>query len=243
LSAARIYRRFVLEALLALRTANGELRANALARATGLRAQSFANKARELVALRSAERVELGGRPPAVEYRLTEEGKALGSLAFALMTYKSYQCLLAVDAAGPRAEGQEGFPFPLDLPTVAESGADALLRDTVIAADSLLDIYLARRGGPTGPGALEVRRYAETCVRRWHGEVLGTLEMGGPLRFSDLRSALGVGDEALARALRSLVALGAVRKAGPAYAITPWGRGDVAIGATLILLDLAAIPT
>ncbi|MHB8604228.1 MAG: winged helix-turn-helix transcriptional regulator [Thermoplasmatota archaeon] len=225
-TARRLFRRFVLEALVALAAApDGELRANALARAMGLVGQSFANKARELVSLGLVERREDAiARPVAVSYRVTPRGASVGALACALTALKALQAEAALErgAALARADPRSVSP-------------EAALATALLEARGFVTRFAVERRGSG-----ELARYAETCVRKWHAEILSALA-ARPCRFGELRTATRAGDEALAHALRSLLALGAISRDGRVYAITAWGLADLALGSALLAVASGAL--
>jgi len=222
-----VYRRWVLESLLVL-GARGPMGFNDLRRALGgLAGESLASKLDDLALHGLLERERLPGPARRVRLGLTPRGERLACATYALVIAKSEHArLLAGASSAVRA------PAP-----VAGLGSARALRRFVACTARFAREHGAR-APPAGleDGLATARRFAKTCVRRWHGETLAALAFAGPLRFTGIRARLGAGDEALTRALSELSRLRAVERTGGAYAITAEGRFDVAMGLPIPLL-------
>lgn len=235
-AAARfLYRRWVLEILVLLRV-RGALGFNELARALGdLPGESLAPKLQELERAGLVERRELPARPRRTVYSLAREGEALASGVYVLTVGKA-------EHARAVQEGRGRVPVHVDAaPAPAGEVAAALARFSDLAR-KFTELHAVRdRGQGLEEGLATARRFAAACVHKWHGPALFTLATRGPLRFRELRDAVGAGDQALANALRELVEeFQAVERLGPArearYGVTALGRFDLGLGAPLALL-------
>lgn len=220
-----LYRRWVLEILLVLR-ARGAMAYNDVSRALGrLAGESLAPK------LQALEREGLVARAPSpklprVRYELTALGAPVANGAFALTSAKREHVRALIEPAHERA---------LVAGLAHAAGEDALARYER-GVDAFAQAYLARAEADAEPQLRLARRFSEACVRKWHGELLSTLALAGPLRFSELRGAIGPGDQALANALAALTRLESIERAEGAWRVTPLGRVDVCIGGALLLL-------
>lgn len=220
------FRRWVLETLFVL--ARGPMGFNALARAVGsLRGESLAVKLQELTARALVDRQVLRESPRRVEYTLTHTGRGVALAGFALALVNMEQV---------RRVKQQG-PSPLDDPPalVAPLPPSALTQETdryVASAEA----FVAPRilGAQPREVVATTQRFAQMCVRRWEGDALGALLEAGPMRFTQLRAALGAGNDALASSLRHLRLIEAVQKKAGQYAITPVGVCKLALGGPVV---------
>lgn len=234
-AAARfLYRRWVLEILLLLRV-RGPQGFNEIGRGLGGPAgESLAPKLQDLVGAGLVEKQEATTRPRRTSYRLTPPGTQLGAGVYALTIGKS-------EHARAVREGGGRLPFRVDAPSPAGQGLDRAFARFSDAARRFTELHARRQPahGMEEPFAT-ARRFTEACVHKWHGAILFALAARGPLRFRELREAVGAGDQALSDALAVLVDdFGSVeRRAGnpPSYAVTSLGRFDLFLGVPLSLM-------
>lgn len=221
-SARFLYRRWLLQILLLLRI-RGPQRYGAISRSLGrLPGESLAPKLAALVKRGIVSREE-SETSREVTYVLTPAGGPLADGVFALVTGK---------AEHARALGRgESWATAMD-PRAAVPGPDPLgeWREAVGA-------FAAAQAPVRAVSGFEeplrtAMRFTRACVRKWHAPVLGTLAMSGPLRFRDLKAALGAGDEALSSALSELATLASVEKLEDgSYRLAPAGAYDLSLGA------------
>ncbi len=227
-----LFRRWVLEALLAL-TIQGPSGYNALSAALGSPAgESLAPKLDALRRANLVSRSVIAPAPLRVEYALTPAGERLGACVYLLMRWKGLQALEArspgmelPDIGGLGRRGSPHVPGALDR-YLATAAAFAKTREAYCRPREFEDALTM------------TRRFCGAWVHKWHGRILLALATAGPMRFAELRTALGVGDQALSLALAGLVELGAIAPsgAGPRYEIAPLGWADLSLSVPLILL-------
>ncbi len=232
-----LFRRWVLDTLLAL-TIQGPSSYNSLSNALGRPAgQSLAPK---LDALREANFVSRSVTAPVplrVEYSLTPAGERLGACVYLMMRWKGLQALETQHPgmALPVAGGPGGR-----APLGADDKVRALNRYFAIAVS-----FAKTREAYCRPREFEdalamTRRFCGAWVHKWHGRILLALAIGGPMRFADLRSSLGIGDQALSLALAGLLELAAIQPSGTdgghRYEVAPFGWADLSLSMPLTLL-------
>lgn len=224
-----LFRRWALEALIVLDA--GPQGFNDLRRALGrVAGESLAPKLRALVDAGLATREALPGRPARVRYALSDTGGDVAACLLAL-THAKAEHLGLLPGGGP--------PFGAPAPEAPSLDAAAARHVRLARA------FRGTRVTVAGAGAFATaRRLTGACTRRWHGAVLERLAEG-PRRFAEIRAEVGAGDEALARALAHLQAIGSVERIpGRRYAITPLGLRDLALGgAAVVVLAVALQPS
>jgi DNA-binding HxlR family transcriptional regulator len=229
-SRAFLFRRWVLESLLVLRI-QGPSRYNDLALALGRpRGQSLSPK---LTALREwALRVVHG---------LTPGGRRLAESASTLTRWKGLQARAASESDSPlpafealtRTAPAEVARWRASLDRYAQATESiASAREAVCRPKEFED------------GLVTARRFCRAWTHKWHSQVLAALALEGPRCFSELRERLGIGNQALAKALAALAEANSIGLVGSAkgsrYAVPPFGWADLSLGAPLGVLLLEA---
>jgi DNA-binding HxlR family transcriptional regulator len=226
-----VYRRWVLDALLAL--VDAPLGFNDIARELGVKGEALSTKLAALEAAGLVRRDVVAPRPLRVRYELEPAGRETALAAFALTTGHTERVRWAIGSGDARVKLRPEPPSFLSG-AAFEDGC----RRYVATAERLRDLRTALAVGPSHePAMATARRFTEMCVRRWHGETLHVLLTTGPKRYAELRAMLGAGDEALSIALRKLVEMRGIRKEGNLYAIEPAGAFAMALGGPVILFS------
>ena len=234
-----LFRRWVLEALLALQI-QGPSGYNSLALALGGPAgESLAPKLDALRAATLVSRSVTASSPPRVQYALTPTGEQIGAGVYLLTRWKGLQALAAQDHA-IELPGAEDLGKRLSLRSVERRAAFERYLKATSALGKTREAYC--RPVEFEDALAMTRRFCRAWVHKWHSRILLTLALGGPMRFADLRLALGIGDQALSVALAGLLDLRSVQlgvgSGGKQYAVTPFGWSDLVLSVPLALLVL-----
>jgi DNA-binding HxlR family transcriptional regulator len=236
-----LFRRWVFEALLVLRI-QGPSRYNDMALALGSpRGQSLSPK---LAALRErglVTRSPNAGGPLRVVYGLTTGGRRLADSVYTLTRWKGLLSRAAHDAASPLPAFENLPRSPPAAPGDGSAALDRYVEATAAIAEAREAVCRPRE---FEDGLVTARRFCRAWVHKWHSQVLRTLAVEGPQRFSDLRARLGVGNEALTKVLVALSDANSIEltsgSAGKRYSVGRFGWADLSLGAPLTLLLLQA---
>lgn len=228
---ALVFRRWVMECLLEL--LNGPRHFNGLARALEpIGPQGLANKLGPLETARILQRTEVPGPTRRVEYALTAPGRQVALAAYLLSMVHEQNVRTLAGAPGAAVPLLAGLALP------GPEEFDAALDRYALDAEAFLQTRRdhALPGGSEDP-IVTARRFASLCVRRWHGDALVAMLVGGPQAFTALQRALGAADDPLAEALRNLQheQLAARRDDGR-YEILPWGSAIIALAGPVVAL-------
>ena len=244
LDAARrfLFRRWVLEAVLAL-AVQGPSSFNSLSNALGRPAgESIAPKLEILRRANLLTRSVAAPVPLRVEYSLTLAGEKLGECVYLMMRWKG------IEALETRHPGME-------LPDLQDLSRPSVLDPIEVRAalDRYFSVALSfgrTRVASCRPREFEAalamtQRFCRAWVHKWHGRILLALAVEGPMRFADIRSSLGIGDQALALALAGLLDMRSIEPSGitgsQLYQVSPFGWSDLSLSAPLIMLGREAI--
>jgi len=236
-----LFKRWALEALLVLRI-QGPTRFNDLALALGgPRGQSLSPKLASLVERGLATRSRAAGGPLRVVYELTPAGKRLADSVYTLTRWKAIQARATID---PESPVPAISALPKRPPSGSPQSGEALERYVEATASIASAREAICRPREFEDGLVTARHFCKAWVHKWHSQVLTELALGGPARFSELRARLGVGNEALTRALAGLNKANALEvqpgDGGKRYRVGPVGWADLSLSAPLALLFIEA---